>query len=139
MRIDVTRLGDGQSAVLSETWDPKELDLEVPGIAFLDKLQVSADVKRESAVLKTKIKLISRFEIACSRCGKVFEKPLNLEFDFLYPIDLSKRIISLDDDIREELILNYPQKNLCKPDCKGLCSRCGADLNEGVCRCKRNE
>jgi uncharacterized protein len=37
--------------------------------------------------------------------------------------------------VREELILDMPIKLLCREDCKGLCSKCGADLNEGACGC----
>ena len=25
---------------------------------------------------------------------------------------------------------------LCRPDCRGLCAQCGADLNEGSCGCE---
>ena len=45
------------------------------------------------------------------------------------------RTIDLDQDIREEIILDYPIKPLCRPDCKGLCPRCGKNLNEGGCSC----
>lgn len=35
----------------------------------------------------------------------------------------------------EQLQLNIPMKPLCRPDCRGLCPRCGADLNAGACAC----
>ena len=41
-----------------------------------------------------------------------------------------------DDIISTELLLDLEQRQLCKEDCKGLCLRCGADLNEGDCDCK---
>ena len=47
------------------------------------------------------------------------------------------RTIDLDQDIREEIILDYPIKPLCNPDCKGLCPKCGKNLNEGGCNCKQ--
>ncbi len=139
MKIDVIRLGDGQSCLMSESWDPKEFELEIPGSRLIENLNVEAKACRDNAAIKVKVLLTSQLELTCSRCSRAFTKPLRLEYNFLYPVDLSKRVIILDDDIREELILNYPQKNLCKEDCKGLCSKCGADLNEGVCKCKRNE
>ena len=43
--------------------------------------------------------------------------------------------IDLGEAIREELILSAPSYVLCREDCKGLCPRCGADLNEGPCGC----
>lgn len=37
--------------------------------------------------------------------------------------------------VREQVQLNIPMKPLCRPDCAGLCNRCGADLNDGSCDC----
>lgn len=42
----------------------------------------------------------------------------------------------LSEIIREKMFLSEPMKNLCKDDCKGLCQRCGEDLNLGLCGCK---
>jgi uncharacterized protein len=43
--------------------------------------------------------------------------------------------VDLGEAIREEMILAAPTFVLCREDCKGLCPRCGADLNEGPCGC----
>lgn len=43
--------------------------------------------------------------------------------------------IDLTETIRETLILSEPMRVLCRPDCKGLCPQCGANLNEGPCSC----
>jgi uncharacterized protein len=43
--------------------------------------------------------------------------------------------IDLGDAIREALILAMPEYPLCREDCRGLCPRCGADLNQGPCAC----
>lgn len=37
--------------------------------------------------------------------------------------------------LREQLILAEPMHPLCSQECRGLCARCGQDLNEGPCRC----
>ena len=42
----------------------------------------------------------------------------------------------LDDIITTTLVLNMDSKLLCKPDCQGLCCRCGANLNDGPCNCE---
>ena len=39
---------------------------------------------------------------------------------------------------REAFILEMDTKTLCPEDCKGLCPRCGADLNLGPCSCKKD-
>ena len=40
--------------------------------------------------------------------------------------------------MREELLLFFPTKMLCKPDCKGLCCKCGKNLNDGPCDCQKD-
>lgn len=43
--------------------------------------------------------------------------------------------LNVDSLISNEIITCWPMKILCKEDCKGLCSVCGKDLNEGKCDC----
>jgi uncharacterized protein len=43
--------------------------------------------------------------------------------------------ISLDSGLWQNLELAVPGKRLCRPDCRGLCPRCGRNLNEGPCGC----
>lgn len=43
--------------------------------------------------------------------------------------------IDLEPMLRDALALAFPMSPLCRPDCKGLCARCGRDLNEGPCDC----
>lgn len=40
-----------------------------------------------------------------------------------------------DDLIWEDIVLAMPPKLLCSPDCRGLCPRCGSNLNGGSCGC----
>ena len=44
-------------------------------------------------------------------------------------------MLSLEDLLVQQMYLEVPEKALCRPDCKGLCLRCGANLNEGACPC----
>jgi uncharacterized protein len=41
----------------------------------------------------------------------------------------------LEDVLREQVLLSLPVRTLCKPDCKGLCPRCGANRNLQPCSC----
>ena len=45
--------------------------------------------------------------------------------------------IDLAPLVRDVVIAALPIRNLCRPDCKGLCPKCGADLNQGDCGCDR--
>lgn len=92
----------------------------------------------------------------CSRCLKAIECSIHIDFaerEFLIDLpedDLEegeeiKRVkvstneIDLNDMVREEILLHYPVIPVCSQSCKGLCSKCGVDLNEKTCGCVREE
>jgi uncharacterized protein len=43
--------------------------------------------------------------------------------------------LDMTDGIQEQVILSLPLRPLCSESCKGLCARCGADLNQTACGC----
>ncbi|MFQ6132454.1 MAG: DUF177 domain-containing protein [Armatimonadota bacterium] len=45
-------------------------------------------------------------------------------------------IIDLSELVRQNLVVNVPAVPLCSPNCRGLCSQCGQNLNEGDCGCR---
>lgn len=47
--------------------------------------------------------------------------------------------LDLDDLVREELLLSFPMRFLCSPDCPGLCPKCGKPLRLGDCGCPKHE
>jgi uncharacterized protein len=53
----------------------------------------------------------------------------------VYP--LSARAVELDltDAVREQLVLRVPEFALCREACRGLCPKCGTNLNETECDC----
>ena len=53
----------------------------------------------------------------------------------VFVLDPGARSLDLRPAVREEWLLNAPAFALCREDCKGLCPRCGADLNQGPCDC----
>jgi uncharacterized protein len=46
--------------------------------------------------------------------------------------------LNLTDVLREFILLSLPMQHLCRPDCKGLCPDCGANLNTNPCQCAAN-
>jgi uncharacterized protein len=82
--------------------------------------------------------------LECVRCLNDFEQTLNWNITELYAFNkksVSESGLIMPDDahidlqplIREYALLEIPIKPLCKPDCKGLCSVCGEDLNVKDC------
>lgn len=80
--------------------------------------------------------LSCEYEGVCDRCEEVFRRKIEtsevcheLEKPFGTTVDLT-------EDLREDILMLFPQRLLCREDCRGLCPRCGADLNEGPCQCE---
>ena len=95
----------------------------------------------------------------CARCLKQLSRRLSTSFDLLYlpqpgggpdeEIELKYEDmdvgfydgVRLDVDLMvlEQIELAIPMRFICREDCRGLCHRCGADLNERTCGCPRDE
>jgi uncharacterized protein len=50
-------------------------------------------------------------------------------------VQVDEPATDLEDILRQQALLSLPVKQLCSPDCLGLCPGCGADLNSGGCTC----
>jgi uncharacterized protein len=96
------------------------------------------------------------FELLCARCVEPVRTPVEGAFDLIFrpaeaDSDPGERSItvdeteigyyeesglSLEDVVREQVLLSLPSRTLCNADCKGLCPRCGQNLNTGTCNCE---
>ncbi len=88
-------------------------------------------------------------ETTCTRCLVDFFLPVQFDFEELYQFPSRQRedtdlilpydgFLDLNPLYRDYLILAMPIKRLCRPDCKGLCSFCGANLNLTTCEHQSN-
>ena len=88
----------------------------------------------------------SVLELQCDRCGKTFSREHVVVLDNLVAQELEDEEnddilllegteLDLDEAAGTAFILAMDTKNLCSDDCKGLCAKCGADLNLGPCGC----
>jgi len=87
----------------------------------------------------------------CVRCLRPIDLPFQVELSELFVIptapEASQAQYQIDEGnfidlmpiLREEGILAIPMHAVCSADCKGLCSQCGKDLNEGPCDCETEE
>lgn len=99
--------------------------------------------------------LATCLELNCARCLDPVQRRVAWQFDLLYRpqgIDGGQEELSvavaeaeigyyagngllLEDVLREQVLLTVPMKTTCRQDCKGLCPRCGKNLNQGPCSC----
>lgn len=134
MKIRLAQIAfDG--SVFNDTIDPKALDLDTEVIHFSGPLAVKAEVSRITNAVSVKALLTGTIELTCSRCLQAIKTDLHKEVALTYMVEARDLFIDLDPDIREELILDYSINPLCSESCKGLCPRCGKNLNQGGCTC----
>ncbi len=72
----------------------------------------------------------------CGRCLKLMKAELEAKSVCHHYEDVAEKEVDISSDIREDILVALPTTFLCSKGCKGLCSQCGADLNEGPCECK---
>ncbi len=134
MKIRITQISF-EGSVFTDAIDPKALDLDTDVVHFLGPLAVKAEASKITNAVSVKLQVAGKAEFLCGRCLKGIERDLRKEIALTYPLEATEQFIDLDPDIREELIVDYPINPLCSADCKGLCARCGKNLNEGGCTC----
>jgi uncharacterized protein len=94
--------------------------------------------------------------LVCDRCLGSYDFKVDSEFQLLFEVEsqesrrikaldariddldsevLDEPVIDLDDVVRQQVYLALPMKNLCSDSCKGVCARCGTNLNLAACGC----
>ncbi|MEA4921107.1 MAG: DUF177 domain-containing protein [Clostridiaceae bacterium] len=107
-------------------------------------------VADNNGVMVLKADVTAEVVIACSRCLAPVKHEEAVEVSLVLSrgpeseeaddvIFLETDEADLDEILASELILNMETVVLCSEDCKGLCPKCGKNLNEGDCGCDRRE
>jgi len=137
VKIDTNRI-PSEGLSLEEEIAPSALDLETAVIKFCGTIRARAEVSKITNAVNVDLSLSGSMSALCSRCLNEFEIPLKKKLRLNYQADRDHPTIDLDPEIREEIIVGYPLKPLCREDCQGLCPKCGKNLNEGGCSCARS-
>ncbi len=148
LMLDLKKLLDG-------SLDSVSFSQTVEDCSFLDginfgKAEAFGEITNHSGLIVLEGEIKPELEVFCARCGK--------EFSYSVPIKLYAKItdklanededefiimqnfaIDIDDIVRSALILEAPTRYLCKENCKGLCEKCGCDLNLRECGCDKSE
>ncbi len=117
---------------IEEKRSASELDLARDDLKFVTPIALAVYINRDKDEAYAHVSAAGRIEAVCSRCLSSYTMDFKRDFDFSYDLR-GKAVLDLTDDIRSEIILEYPVKPLCKEGCKGLCQVCGKNLNEGSC------
>ena len=123
-------------------------DLEFGGrYPISQPVEVTGSVRNSADVLSLEMTARTTLDAVCDRCGKEFSREKAVPLDCLLADELEDEEndeivllegseVDLDELVTTAFVLAMDTKNLCSEDCKGLCAKCGADLNLGPCGCR---
>lgn len=134
MKIAINQV-PAEGLKLAQEIKSAELDLDTGLIKSGPAWQVQAMVTRITNALTVDLNIKGWLEADCSRCLSHYRWELDKNIRLNYSLEQSDNFIDLNPQIREEIILDYPIKLLCREDCRGLCLNCGKNKNEGGCNC----
>lgn len=148
------------SDILSVPNRVEEMDVAIDMAAFKNR-GISYEITDMSPVhlrltnlgsqrLHLEAQFMIEIAIPCDRCLTDVKHRYEIQVDNKLDVDKSEDDEDLDDInymkeyqldidmlVYEEISVRLPMKNLCKEDCKGICSVCGANLNHKECGCDR--
>lgn len=148
MKIQISGLSEGIHQYAFEV-QASELEL---GEQFQGTVTVHATLDKTPTQLLLTATIHTQGRFECDRCVAPFTATLSPSYTMVYvnegsdttDLDPSEfqllpsgaHMIELAEDVRQTTLLAVPLKLLCSEQCKGLCPKCGKNLNEGACSCK---
>ena len=135
---------------------PFSVSIDLSDLLYGETYPVSEPVLAEGVVRNTAGVLVMTGSLhttihgVCDRCASDFDRFVEFPLDVVLVTELSNEenedewvvplegdSADLEDIVRTVFVLNLDSKLLCKDDCKGLCCRCGRNLNDGPCNCQK--
>lgn len=147
MKINLKQLFNitGETKDISYQITPDELPSVRGGYKFASPVSIEGRLYNRAGVVYLDYSAYLSFDLSCDRCLKEFTRDFHYDFSHIVVPSLSGdnddyivadgESIEMNDIAVTDILLQLPTKILCKEDCKGLCPRCGCDLNERTCDC----
>lgn len=147
---------EGLGIKISES--PAFFDFDVEDVSWRGPVEWTGDLQRFGRDVICRGTARTGVVQSCSRCLRDVNIDLEVETTFTFvpesPRELQEEEIEVESQdpdfyyyqegrlnlrnpVRDSLIMALPLQPVCREDCKGLCSSCGADLNEGACDCSQ--
>lgn len=153
MQISLSEVmsGEGKFVQVDAMYEPDRFKTEMGDYQILDKKPVHfefTNLGEKKIAMRAEIALT--LSMPCDRCLEEVRRDFHIEVEdeFDMSVTAAQRIEALDEMnfisgnsldvdcfVYGEVLLNLPMKVLCSESCKGICNRCGTNLNHGTCDC----
>jgi len=151
MRIDMNPILSGAKNEIDFSYPLKPDDAQaIPGVVFPEPFMVNGKITNNAGYMALALYADAKYEAACDRCLQPVINTLTVEFKRTIALPgtlkdendddyivIEENAVDVDIPLLEEILLSVPSKILCREDCKGLCPKCGQDLNTGACSCSQ--
>lgn len=137
-KIPVEQLTEapGQKRVYNFTIDASTLDLAEENVTLNEPFRVRIEAVYQDGRVLVRGLVSAMVGLVCGRCLISFSYPLYSEIEEEIEVE-GRTILDVTEPVRESYYAGLPLKPLCHSDCSGLCARCGENLNEKQCDCRR--
>ena len=149
MFIDISQVlkGEGKFKKFSETLAFDDFQFFSNDVKFASDIKVDGVFKNLGDVIFFEGKASTVLNCECGKCLKEFSKDFEFSFDQKFSKNPNSddvcafegNEIFIDDVIIQALCMDLPISFVCADDCKGLCHKCGKNLNEGECDCEDDD
>ncbi len=135
--------------------DPEDSSSFLYGVSFPSPMKVSGDITNTAGYMRMTLTMSVDYVATCARCLSPVSGEFTLDLektvaprDLLGDLDedrlddfaiIEDGFLDMDEPLKEQLEMEFPLRFLCKEDCKGLCPKCGKNLNDGDCGCQKKE
>lgn len=158
MIIDLNHIV-GTTHPLDVSFPASEIDLDSEDVSLTGDVALTGSIEKHCYEIDVAGDIKAAAEVSCDRCLIPVETSIEISFKIAYvsseyesrekemqvggeDLDvafLEDDKIDLTEMVREQIILNLSETALCKPDCLGLCQKCGANKNQKRCDCSERE
>ena len=135
MKIQLNSFKQEKNLLLEEELSGEDLDIDIGVMHFPQPILVKAEAWKSAKDLTVNVHLEASRELTCSLCLEEFDNLFEKDFTLHYDIK-GLDSVSIDQEVRDEIVTEHPIRILCRPDCRGLCPFCGANLNSEPCDCQ---
>ena len=151
MLLDLTKIMDSPGATVPFSTSVDLRDLRYGTCNPVDEpVEASGSVRNTAGVLVMTGAINTTIHGVCDRCAADFAQDMEFPIDVVLVTEFSNEenedewvfpleadTADLEEIVRTVFVLNLDSKLLCSDDCKGICCRCGKNLNEGPCGCQK--
>ena len=160
MKLDLRPLLAGDRLLefdyeLPLTVDPDNSASFLWGVSFPSPMKVKGDITNTAGYMRMRLEMSVDYSAECARCLSPVSDSFSLSLEktvatkeVLAGVDedrlddyaiIENGFLDMDEQLMEQLEMEFPVRILCSEDCRGLCAGCGADLNKEACRCTKKE